>query len=122
MPTYTHRPTEVEAIQFLPQKHHPWVSCSQGEFYVIAIHGQKTVVVEYDWIVKEPDGIHHYPIKPDIFEQTYFTYVDLPPARVNCEGVAAPPASSWCYRPGKVFDWAAWGATARTVRKSACGP
>jgi len=38
---------------------------------VTTIHGQKTKVVEGDWIITEPDGKHFYPCKPDIFEQTY---------------------------------------------------
>lgn len=38
---------------------------------VTTIHNQKTKVIEGDWIITEPDGIHHYPCKPDIFEATY---------------------------------------------------
>lgn len=38
---------------------------------VVTIHGQVTIVVPGDYIVTEPDGIHHYPIKPDLFEQIY---------------------------------------------------
>ncbi len=39
--------------------------------YCITIHGQKTHVVDRDWIIAEPDGEHFYPCKPDIFEKTY---------------------------------------------------
>jgi len=38
---------------------------------VTTIRGQETLVAIGDWVIKEPDGIHHYPCKPDIFEQTY---------------------------------------------------
>ena len=38
---------------------------------VTTIHGQKTKVVLGDWIITEPDGVHHYPCKPDIFDATY---------------------------------------------------
>ena len=38
---------------------------------VVTIHNQKTKVVIGDWIITEPNGINHYPCKPDIFEQTY---------------------------------------------------
>lgn len=38
---------------------------------VTTIHGQETKVVIDDWIVTEPDGKHHYPIKPDIFDEMY---------------------------------------------------
>ncbi len=40
-------------------------------YFVITIHGQKTWIVDGDWIIQEPDGEHYYPCKPDIFEQTY---------------------------------------------------
>lgn len=38
---------------------------------VITIHGQITPVTIGDWIITEPDGIHFYPCKPDIFVDTY---------------------------------------------------
>ena len=38
---------------------------------VVTIHGQKTAVIEGDWIIAEPDGEHFYPCKPDVFEATY---------------------------------------------------
>jgi len=38
---------------------------------VITAHGQVTPVVAGDWIIAEPDGRGHYPVKPDIFEATY---------------------------------------------------
>lgn len=39
--------------------------------YVITIHEQETKVVVNDWIITEPDGVHFYPCKPDIFKLTY---------------------------------------------------
>lgn len=39
--------------------------------YTVTIHGQKAKVVHGDWIITEPDGEHHYPCKPDVFEKTY---------------------------------------------------
>jgi hypothetical protein len=38
---------------------------------VTTIHGQGVKVIEGDWVITEPNGIHHYPCKPDIFEKTY---------------------------------------------------
>lgn len=38
---------------------------------VVTIHGQVTPVADGDWIIAEPDGLHFYPCKPDIFEATY---------------------------------------------------
>lgn len=47
---------------------------------VTTIHGQKTIVVPGDYIMPEPDGIHFYPCKPDIFEKNYrlVTEADIP--------------------------------------------
>lgn len=40
--------------------------------HVHTIHNNQVVIVEDgDWIIPEPDGIHFYPCKPDIFEATY---------------------------------------------------
>ena len=44
---------------------------------VVTIHGQETKVEIGDWIITEPDGKHHYPCKPDIFEQTYEIAAEL---------------------------------------------
>lgn len=48
----------------------------EGTPYVVTIHKQPTVVAPGDWIITEPDGIHHYPCKPDIFEETYERVTD----------------------------------------------
>lgn len=45
------------------------------QFFVITIHGQGTVVAPGDWIITEPDGEHHYPCKPDVFEARYISAV-----------------------------------------------
>lgn len=42
-----------------------------GQMWVVTIHGYKTPVAVGDWIVQEPDGIHFYPIKPDVFAAFY---------------------------------------------------
>jgi len=40
--------------------------------HVHTIHQNQPVsVVKGDWILPEPDGIHFYPCKSDIFEATY---------------------------------------------------
>ena len=40
-------------------------------YFVVTIHRQRTWIADGDWIIEEPDGIHHYPCKPDIFKATY---------------------------------------------------
>jgi hypothetical protein len=40
--------------------------------HVHTIHGGQIVNLEVgDWIIPEPDGKHYYPVKSDIFDQTY---------------------------------------------------
>ena len=77
MDLYRKKPVVIEAEQFdanykpLPFRDRGAV-CFDGEiWYVTTIHGQKTKVVNGDWIIPEPDGIHFYPCKPDIFKETY---------------------------------------------------
>ena len=38
---------------------------------VLTIHGQYADLTEGDYVITEPDGVHHYPCKPDIFEKNY---------------------------------------------------
>ncbi len=86
MPKYRKKPVVVEASQWNPDmKDWPgkgipddlgviWQFNSEGHVsdgIVTTIHGQKTKVAIGDWVIVEPDGIHHYPCKPDIFEATY---------------------------------------------------
>lgn len=52
---------------------HPGIFFEEGPvgWHVVTIHGQKTKIVDGDWILPEPDGVHFYPCKPDIFAATY---------------------------------------------------
>ena len=90
---YRRKPTEVDAYQitlemldgilFDEQPYPKGLRVSSCSTYpperrinnwrgtVVTIHGQDTKVIVGDWIVTEPDGVHHYPIKPDIFKDTY---------------------------------------------------
>jgi hypothetical protein len=43
---------------------------------VVTQHGQVTPIKEGDWILPEPDGIHFYPVKPDIFTERYEEVVE----------------------------------------------
>lgn len=81
MPRFRTKPTEIEAVQFNPHEHpwphgvHSWEGRPQPRDmswgYVITIHGQKAHVHAGDWIVREPDGEHYYPVKPHIFAAKY---------------------------------------------------
>lgn len=80
MAFFRKKPVVVEAVQFrvsdvedLPVQEWPngIFLDSFGVAYVVTIHGQKTRIIDGDWVITEPDGIHHYPCKPDIFAATY---------------------------------------------------
>ncbi len=79
------RPAVVEAEQWWPGRAVPGVSYEEdyvmedadGERrvrnkpYVVTIHDQRAHLSPGDWVITEPDGIHHYPCKPEIFAATY---------------------------------------------------
>lgn len=85
MARYRKRPVVVEAEQWFPGKEVPgvhWVCdylqedadgktqvCHQA--YVVTIHGERARIAPGDWVITEPDGIHHYPCKDVVFQATY---------------------------------------------------
>lgn len=73
MPKFRKKPVIIEAEQFVHAATAPRGVYTEenGKAYVVTIHRQKVYVEPGDWIVPEPDGIHFYPIKPDIFASTY---------------------------------------------------
>lgn len=87
---FVKRPVVVEAVQWWGHNYFEGVHCEseyQNETiddtrivrlrpYVITIHGQRAYLDPGDWIITEPDGIHHYPCKPDIFDATYEPYAN----------------------------------------------
>lgn len=42
-----------------------------GRPYVVTIHKQACFVEIGDWILPEPDGLHYYPVKDEIFKASY---------------------------------------------------
>lgn len=72
------KPIIIEAEQYLGDK---VKGVCDGEYcektgihepHVHTIHNSQVVLLEIgDWIIPEPDGIHYYPVKPDIFNATY---------------------------------------------------
>lgn len=81
MSRFCKKPVTVEAWQFfysgptVPGVFYPSVSDDGktyiGDAYVITIHGQAAYLSDGDWVVTEPDGDHHYPVKPEIFCSSY---------------------------------------------------
>lgn len=80
---YRKKPVVVEAVQWFPGKQVVGATerCDglvlangvSTEIYatVETIHGRPAVVRAGDWVITEPDGIHHYPCKPDVFAAFY---------------------------------------------------
>lgn len=81
MKQYRKKPVVIEASQWqvdVDVRGVCHLSCpgADGDYdaHVHTIHDNQIVLLEPgDWIIPEPDGIHFYPCKPDIFEVTYET-------------------------------------------------
>jgi hypothetical protein len=77
MSQYRSRPTVIHAEQWFPNKTVPGVSFAEAEggwsegYFVVTTHGQKTWIQPGDWIVAEPSGNGHYPVKDAIFRDRY---------------------------------------------------
>lgn len=77
MPRFRKRPIIIEAEQFrsddkpLPFANRRACALDSEGWYVTTAHGQRTPIVDGDWIIPEPDNRGFYPCKPDIFDATY---------------------------------------------------
>lgn len=77
MPVFTKIPVQVTAEQWIGQlANEPKgvCRCWEGECvpHLHTIHNNQMVRLEHgDWILPEPDGVHFYPCKPEIFAKTY---------------------------------------------------
>lgn len=69
------KPIVIEAVQFdgIPANDPPGVFRRPEDYspFVVTIHGQRSYLSPGDWIIPEPDGVHYYPCKADIFAATY---------------------------------------------------
>ena len=45
-------------------------------YYVVTAHGQRAYLADGDYVVTEPDGRGHYPVKIDIFERRWEPILD----------------------------------------------
>jgi len=80
MAKYRKKPIIIKAEQYTEKGKFVTGMCISDECYEAGIttphvhtaHNNQLVYVEIgDYIIPEPDGIHYYPCKPDIFEDTY---------------------------------------------------
>ncbi len=79
MPWFQKKPQRYEANQWtgpdckIPGVQFSWVQDEQSVnggghvYYVVTAHNQRVYLVRGDWVVAEPDGRGHYPIKDSIF-------------------------------------------------------
>lgn len=68
------KPVVIEAVQYTARGPDPTGVFHRPEDdapYVVTVHGQRCYIEPGDWILPEPDGVHFYPCKPDIFAATY---------------------------------------------------
>ena len=77
---YRKKPVVIEAEQYVEYGKLVKGMCNSQSCYtrvsnkphVHTIHDNQIVFLEVgDWIIPEPDGIHFYPCKSDIFKATY---------------------------------------------------
>ena len=77
---YRKKPVVIEAEQYVEYGKLARGMCNSQSCYssgnnnphVHTIHDNQIVNLEVgEFIIPEPDGIHFYPCKPDIFEMTY---------------------------------------------------
>lgn len=80
MTRYRKKPGVVKAEQYDPFSKVPNGMCRSRPCFdagndlphVHTIHNNQIALIEVgDWIIPEPDGLHFYPCKPDIFNKTY---------------------------------------------------
>lgn len=75
-------PITIEAEQFTGARPHPKGVCDCGlllagipggcQPHVHTMHdNQRVDLVAGDWVIPEPDGVHFYPCKDDVFQTTY---------------------------------------------------
>jgi hypothetical protein len=71
VPLFQKRPIVIDARQFKGGPMPGVYFDDSSQAHVVTIHGQECRVVPGDWIVPEPDGVHFYPVKADVFAATY---------------------------------------------------
>ena len=80
MAKYRKKPVVIEAVQYTEYGKFVKGMCNRQSCYaasncnphVHTIHDDQMVDLAVgDWIIPEPDGIHFYPCKANIFERTY---------------------------------------------------
>jgi hypothetical protein len=80
MPKFRKKPIEIEAEQYKAYGMLVKGMCNSltcfihvyAKPHVHTIHKDQIVTLEVgDWVIPEPDGEHYYPVKNDIFLETY---------------------------------------------------
>lgn len=102
------QPVEVEAVQYFdameygqtpPGVHGYYDREGRHRRYVVTIHGERAHLADGDWVITEPDGVHHYPCKPDIFAASYWP---VPPPPDPADAIAEEDFDAWMARKGEL--------------------
>ena len=75
---------QVEPEHAVPSRSGGTAFTQPARCYVVTIHGQKAWLSPGDWVITEPNGINHYPCKPDVFAQNYDRVTDNDKATLKC--------------------------------------
>ena len=75
MAKYRTKPFEIEATQWFKDNDHPAVHSDDDHAWVESMQGDVEVHAG-DWIITEPDGVRHYPCKPEVFAAKYEPVAD----------------------------------------------
>ena len=73
MASFRKKPITVQAEQWFPGKIIPGEVEIEGvgEGRCSTIQGHTARIRPGDWVITEPDGVHHYPCDPEVFANTY---------------------------------------------------
>jgi hypothetical protein len=74
VPLFRKKPVLVKAEQWFPGREVEGVCRHAGadtRYYVFTADGQGAYLEPGDYVVAEPEGRGHYPVKPDIFEASH---------------------------------------------------
>src|SRR5436190_271740 len=87
-PRYRRKVTIIEAEQFMGGGHpnprgvcmKPCLDASWIHPHVHTMHNNQSVLLNVgDWVIPEPDGVHFYPCKAEVFQATYERLPGPPP-------------------------------------------
>lgn len=122
MARYRKRPVVVEAEQWWPgravvgvrfDREYSVEDLDGGRIvcegaHVVTIHGQKAYLAPGDFVITEPDGVHHYPCKPTIFASAYEPVQPPKPPDIDHDRPCCECGESYVCNPDDPKDCPVW--------------